>query len=34
MSFDTPIERRGTHCVKWDAMAKLYDVPALSLIHI
>lgn len=28
MSFDTPIERRGTHCVKWDAMAKLYDVPA------
>ncbi len=27
MNFDTPIDRRGTHCVKWDAMEKLYDVP-------
>lgn len=26
MSFDTPIDRRGTHCVKWDAMEKLYGV--------
>jgi len=28
MSFDTPIERRGTHSVKWDAMEQLYGVPA------
>ncbi|UWR22884.1 MalY/PatB family protein [Sulfitobacter sp. S190] len=27
-SFDTPIDRRGTHCVKWDAMEKIYGVPA------
>lgn len=26
MSFDTPIDRRGTHCVKWDAMEKVYGV--------
>ncbi len=26
MSFDTPIDRRGTHCVKWDAMEALYGV--------
>lgn len=26
MSFDTPIDRRGTHCMKWDAMEKLYGV--------
>jgi len=28
MSFDTPIERRGTHCVKWDGMEAIYGVPA------
>lgn len=28
MSFDTPIDRRGTHCVKWDKMQELYGVPA------
>lgn len=28
MSFDTPIDRRGTHCVKWDAMEQLYGVSA------
>ncbi|UWR26848.1 pyridoxal phosphate-dependent aminotransferase [Sulfitobacter sp. S223] len=28
MSFDTPIERRGTHCVKWDGMEQIYGVPA------
>ncbi|MEO0676385.1 MAG: MalY/PatB family protein [Pseudomonadota bacterium] len=32
MSFDTPfdreIDRRGTHCVKWDMMEKIYGVPA------
>ena len=28
MSFDTPIDRRGTHCVKWDMMERLYGVPA------
>ena len=28
MSFDTPIERRGTHCVKWDGMEGIYGVPA------
>ncbi|MEL6960750.1 MAG: aminotransferase class I/II-fold pyridoxal phosphate-dependent enzyme, partial [Pseudomonadota bacterium] len=26
MSFDTPIDRRGTHCVKWDMMEKIYGV--------
>ena len=26
MSFDTPIDRRGTHCVKWDKMEALYGV--------
>ncbi len=26
MSFDDPIDRRGTHCVKWDGMEKLYGV--------
>ena len=26
--FDEPIDRRGTHCVKWDMMEKLYGVPA------
>ncbi len=28
MSFDQPIDRRGTHCVKWDMMEPLYGVPA------
>jgi cysteine-S-conjugate beta-lyase len=28
MSFDTPIDRRGTHCAKWDMMEKIYGVPA------
>ncbi len=28
MSFDEIIDRRGTHCAKWDAMEKLYGVPA------
>ncbi|SNS88775.1 MalY/PatB family protein [Tropicimonas sediminicola] len=28
MSFDEIIDRRGTHCVKWDMMEKLYGVPA------
>ncbi len=28
MSFDEPIQRVGTHCVKWDMMEKLYAVPA------
>jgi len=28
MDFDTPIDRIGTHCVKWDMMEKLYGVPA------
>ena len=28
MSFDDPIDRRGTHCVKWDMMEKLYGVSA------
>lgn len=27
MDFDTPINRIGTHCVKWDMMEKLYGVP-------
>ncbi|WP_394197336.1 MalY/PatB family protein [Litoreibacter albidus] len=26
MSFDTQIDRRGTHCVKWDSMETLYGV--------
>ncbi|MEQ6249091.1 MalY/PatB family protein [Sulfitobacter sp. HNIBRBA3233] len=26
MSFDTMIDRRGTHCAKWDAMETLYGV--------
>ncbi|SHH04284.1 cystathione beta-lyase [Cognatiyoonia sediminum] len=25
-NFDTPIDRRGTHCVKWDSMEGLYGV--------
>lgn len=28
MSFDEPINRIGTHCVKWDMMEKMYGVPA------
>jgi cystathionine beta-lyase len=24
--FDTPVDRRGTHCVKWDMMQSLYGV--------
>lgn len=28
MDFDTPINRIGTHCVKWDMMEKFYGVPA------
>ena len=27
MSFNTPIERRGTHSSKWDMMEQLFDVP-------
>ncbi|MEP5632999.1 MAG: MalY/PatB family protein [Tateyamaria sp.] len=27
MSFDDIIDRRDTHCLKWDMMEKLYDVP-------
>ncbi|MEM6479327.1 MAG: MalY/PatB family protein [Pseudomonadota bacterium] len=27
MSFDLEIDRRGTHCVKWDMMEKIYGVP-------
>ena len=27
MDFDTPIERRGTHSVKWDKMEAIYGVP-------
>jgi len=30
MSFDTPIPRKGTHCVKWDMMETLYGLPADS----
>ena len=26
--FDTPIDRRGTHALKWDMMQPLYGVPA------
>ncbi|WP_299286643.1 MalY/PatB family protein [uncultured Tateyamaria sp.] len=28
MSFDTIIDRRGSHCVKWDMMERIYGVPA------
>ncbi|MFN6977003.1 MAG: MalY/PatB family protein, partial [Gemmobacter sp.] len=28
MDFDEIIERRGTHCAKWDMMDRLYAVPA------
>jgi cysteine-S-conjugate beta-lyase len=28
MNFDEPIQRIGTHCVKWDMMEKFYGVPA------
>ncbi|MGJ8545811.1 MAG: MalY/PatB family protein [Sulfitobacter sp.] len=28
MSFDDIIDRRGSHCVKWDAMEEIYGVPA------
>ena len=28
MSFNNPIDRRGTHSSKWDLMEDLYDVPA------
>lgn len=28
MSFDEIIDRRGSHCVKWDMMEQLYGVPA------
>jgi len=27
MNFDEIIERRGTHCAKWDMMEKIYGVP-------
>ncbi|RYH01645.1 pyridoxal phosphate-dependent aminotransferase [Salipiger sp. IMCC34102] len=27
MDFDTPVNRRDTHCVKWDAMEQIYGVP-------
>ncbi|MFQ6547198.1 MalY/PatB family protein [Aestuariibius sp. 2305UL40-4] len=27
MSFDKIIDRRGTHCVKWDMMEQIYGVP-------
>ena len=30
MSFDDIIDRRGSHCVKWDSMEALYGVPADS----
>ncbi|MCX7888508.1 MAG: pyridoxal phosphate-dependent aminotransferase [Rhodobacteraceae bacterium] len=26
--FDRPIDRRGTHCIKWDGMEALYGIPA------
>jgi len=26
MTFDTPVNRHGTHCMKWDMMAPLYGV--------
>ena len=28
MNFDQPIDRRGSHSVKWDMMEKIYGVPA------
>jgi len=28
MSFDETIDRRGTHCVKWDMMEPMFGVPA------
>ena len=28
LDFDHPIDRRGTHCVKWDMMEAIYGVPA------
>ena len=28
MDFDSPVNRIGTHCVKWDMMEKLFGVPA------
>jgi len=28
MSFDEIIDRRGSHCVKWDMMEKIYGVSA------
>ena len=28
LDFDRPIDRRGTHCVKWDMMEAIYGVPA------
>lgn len=28
MNFDAPIDRRGTHCIKWDAMEPIYGVDA------
>lgn len=28
MNFDTPIDRRGTHCIKWDGMEPIYGVDA------
>ena len=28
MDFDTPIDRRGTHCIKWDGMEPIYGVDA------
>ena len=27
MSFDEIIDRRGTHCAKWDKMEPIYGVP-------
>ena len=27
MSFDDIIDRRGSHCVKWDMMEEIYGVP-------
>lgn len=30
MTFDTPISRQGTHCVKWDMMESLYGLPAAT----
>ncbi|MEO0863805.1 MAG: aminotransferase class I/II-fold pyridoxal phosphate-dependent enzyme, partial [Pseudomonadota bacterium] len=30
MSFDEIIDRRGTHCAKWDKMEAIYGVPAAT----